>query len=70
MDNNWPRLMKLTLENGAQHTDRALGQMALTKIDTAGEVSFTGMSTLTNPVFRLVLKVNRAYFRLRHQYQK
>jgi hypothetical protein len=30
--------------------------------DTAGEVSFAGISTLTNPGFGLVLKVNRAYF--------
>jgi hypothetical protein len=37
--------------------------------DTAGEVSFAGISTLTNPVFRLVLHVNRAYFRLRQPYR-
>jgi hypothetical protein len=29
---------------------------------TAGEVSFAGISTLTNLVFRLVLNVNRTYF--------
>jgi hypothetical protein len=40
----------------------------VTKNDTDGEVSFAGISTLTNPVFRLVLNVNRAYVRLRHQY--
>jgi hypothetical protein len=41
----------------------------LTKTDTAGEVSFAGIITLTNPVFRLVLNVNGAYFKLRQQYQ-
>jgi hypothetical protein len=41
----------------------------LRTFDTAGEVSFAGMIALTNPVFRLVLKVNRVYFRLRQQYQ-
>jgi hypothetical protein len=42
----------------------------ITKSDTDGEVSFAGISTLTNPVFRLVLNVHRVFFRLRHQYQK
>jgi hypothetical protein len=37
----------------------------LTKTDTAGEVSFAGMSTPTNLAFKLVLNVNRASFRLR-----
>jgi transposase-like protein len=36
--------------------------------DTAGEVSFAGISTPRNPDFRIVLNVNRAYFRLRQQY--
>jgi hypothetical protein len=34
--------------------------LAFTKSDTAGEVSFAGISTLTNPVFGLVLNVNHA----------
>jgi hypothetical protein len=37
--------------------------------DTAGEVSFAGMSTLTNLVFGLLLNVNRTSSRLRQQYQ-
>jgi hypothetical protein len=36
--------------------------------DTAGEVSFAGISTQTNPVFRLVLNVNCPHFRLCQQY--
>ena len=40
---------------------------SFTKSDTDGEVSFTGISTLTNPVFRLVQEVHRVYFRLRQQ---
>jgi hypothetical protein len=39
-------------------------------VDAAGDVSFGGMSTPTNAAFKLVLNANRAYFRLRHQYQK
>jgi hypothetical protein len=35
---------------------------------TAGEVSFAGMRTPTKPAFKLVLKENRAYFRLRQPY--
>jgi hypothetical protein len=41
-----------------------------TKSDTDGEVSFAGIYPLTNSVFRFVPNVNRAYFKLRHQYQK
>jgi hypothetical protein len=41
----------------------------LTKTDTDGEVIFAGIYPLINPVFRFVPNVNRAYFRLRHQYQ-
>src|SRR5919106_6381071 len=36
-------------------------------LDITGEVSFAGISTLTYPVFRLELKVDRACFGLRHQ---
>jgi hypothetical protein len=48
---------------GSLHAIRVLHNF-----DTAGAVSFAGMSALTNPVFRLVLNVNRAYFGLRQQY--
>jgi hypothetical protein len=41
--------------------------LAFTKSDTAGEVSFAGMSMPTNPAFKLVLNVNRVFFRLRQQ---
>jgi hypothetical protein len=34
----------------------------LARFDTAGEVSFAGISTLTNPVFGLVLSVNHTHF--------
>jgi hypothetical protein len=40
----------------------------LAAFDMAGEVSFAGMSTPTKPAFTLVLKENRAYFRLRQPY--
>jgi hypothetical protein len=42
----------------------------LPTFDTAGEVGFAGISTLTDLVFKLVPNVNHAYFRLRQQYQK
>jgi hypothetical protein len=45
----------------------ALRRTRITKTDTAGEVSFAGISTLTHPVFSLVPNVHRAYFRLRQQ---
>ena len=48
---------------------RCKGCWLFRTFDTAGEVSFAGISTLTNPVFGLVLNVNRAYFRLRQQYR-
>jgi hypothetical protein len=35
--------------------------------DTAGEVSFAGISTLTNTVFGFALNLNHTYFRLRQQ---
>jgi hypothetical protein len=40
------------------------------KSDTAGEVIFAPASTLTHQVFNGPPNMNRAYFRLRHQYQK
>jgi hypothetical protein len=46
------------------------GSPSLTKNDTDGEVIFAGIYPLIKPVFRFVPNVNRAYFRLRHQYQK
>jgi len=54
----------------AKGTDQHLGSTVVSKSDTAGEVSFAGISTPTNPAFKLVLNVNRAYSRLRQQYQK
>jgi hypothetical protein len=36
--------------------------------DTAGEVSFAGISMLANPAFGLVLNIHYTYFRLRQQY--
>jgi hypothetical protein len=51
--------------NCLQHKDISA---AFTKSDTAGEVSFSGTSTLTNTIFRLVPHVNRVYLRLRQQY--
>jgi hypothetical protein len=44
--------------------------LGFTKSDTDGEVSFAGTHALTHLVSRLVPNVNRAYLRLRHQYQK
>jgi hypothetical protein len=46
------------------------GNWLIVTFDTAGEVSFAGISALANPVFGLVLNVNHTYFRLRQQYQK
>jgi hypothetical protein len=39
-------------------------------VDAAGDVSFGGMSLPTHPAFTLALNANRAYCRLRHQYQQ
>jgi hypothetical protein len=44
--------------------------MAITKSDTGGEFMFVRTSTLTDRVFKDLLKVNGAHLRLRHQYQK
>jgi hypothetical protein len=38
--------------------------------DTAGEVIFETASTLTHQVFNGLLHMNRAYLRLRQQYQQ
>jgi hypothetical protein len=40
------------------------------KCDTDGEVIFATASTLTHQVFNSLPNINRAYFRLRQQYQK
>jgi hypothetical protein len=74
-----PRSLTLTADGGHEADgpmtlvyacERARCPAQLTKNDTAGEVSFAGMSTLTNLVFRLLPNVNRTSFRLRQQYQK
>jgi hypothetical protein len=43
---------------------------AFTKSDTGGEFIFSGPTKLPPAVFKYLPKVNRAYFRLRQQYQK
>ena len=47
--------------------DQLGDHLAFTKSDTAGEVIFPKTDTLTNPIFKHLSNMNRAYFGLRQQ---
>jgi hypothetical protein len=55
--------------SGSRRANMANTFWLFVTFDTDGEVSFAGIGTITNRVFRLILKVNDAYFRLRYQYR-
>src|SRR6266508_2167373 len=59
-----------TVGGGLANVDHKSFRAALTKSDTAGEVSFVAAKPLTHPVSTGLRDMNCACFRLRQQYQK